>query len=124
MGADSEGFLHRLQWRGVISVSNRFQFSIYDPERRTSFWIGINETRSGVSVASYDEDAGQVTLRHRDASRTFSLNRSSTRTGTVPEDASTERLRFSSLAREAKDAFDRGELEDAQLYAIELLALS
>lgn len=71
---NSEEYLGRLEWRGVLVLAGEVQFSLHDGPGGTGFWITQGQVRNGVEVVAYDEEENEVILRHGDATRTIVLS--------------------------------------------------
>lgn len=76
-GAEGAELLDRLEWRGILSVDEKVQFSLHDPADNRGFWIGFDDATRGVEVAEYDEEENTLTLRQGEETRTLSLSGSS-----------------------------------------------
>jgi hypothetical protein len=60
-----------LELRGIMSTSAGYLYCIYDPARKSSTWVGINEGGHDFVVRSAEPDRDAVTVQS--AGRTFSI---------------------------------------------------
>jgi len=60
-----------LELRGIFQVGRECQFSLYDPARKQSTWVGLNEPGHEFLVKAFDPTHDTVTVEQR--GRTFKL---------------------------------------------------
>ncbi|MFO1449749.1 MAG: hypothetical protein U1F61_16445 [Opitutaceae bacterium] len=51
-----------LEFRGVLVIGSKQQFGFYDPAKRQSVWVGMNESGSDYRVTRFDAGADTVTV--------------------------------------------------------------
>jgi hypothetical protein len=71
-----------LEFAGVSAVGKRTDLIFYDKTTKKSHWIGVGETKEGISVVSYDSRREQVVVKVNGTEKTLSL-----RKGTGPVNA-------------------------------------
>ncbi|MBL9189595.1 MAG: hypothetical protein JNK23_19095 [Opitutaceae bacterium] len=56
-----------IEYRGYLEIGGVRQFRLYDPEKKASVWVQLNErnTDLGVLAKEHDADAGTLTVEHR-----------------------------------------------------------
>jgi hypothetical protein len=117
-GTGSEESLERLEWRGILALSGELLFSLHDRETKDSFWIGLHQVMSDFEVTAYHDEENELTVRHGDATRTFSLSGSTVQP--LEEDLPTEEpeapvVESSAPPEEISDEQDPAEEEDQSL---------
>ena len=68
-GASADG--GTLELRGIMSTSVGYLYCIYDPAKKSSSWVGLNEDGHGYVVKAADPARDSVTLQA--AGRTFNV---------------------------------------------------
>ncbi len=68
--------LDRIEFRGMANFGGRTEFSLFDPSQKRSFWIGLNRTEGGFTVAEYKDKEDAIVVRHEGKTRTISLHES------------------------------------------------
>jgi hypothetical protein len=51
-----------LEFRGVMKMQGRYQFSIYNKKGQQSYWIKENQTEDGITCRDYNPDTKSVTI--------------------------------------------------------------
>lgn len=72
--SESQAFLDRLEWRGILVLPGETRFSFHDKASQQSFWISKGRVRNGIKVVGYDSKDERVTLKRGSAERILSLN--------------------------------------------------
>jgi len=65
-----------LEFRGVFIDNGETYFSVVDTATKRSMWIGAHERGSPVTVKSYDEGAGVITVEYQGRSFSVELKQS------------------------------------------------
>ncbi|HWA85871.1 MAG TPA: hypothetical protein VG710_06590 [Opitutus sp.] len=63
-----------IELRGVVTNEGKTLFSIYDTTRKTSDWVGLNETGHAFTVQNYDEAHDTVTVNYQGRTLTLALH--------------------------------------------------
>jgi hypothetical protein len=51
-----------IELRGVMTAAGVTKYNIYDPTKKTSYWVGVNEAADGFVIKNADPDRNSVTL--------------------------------------------------------------
>jgi hypothetical protein len=51
-----------IEFRGVVVIGSRQQFGFFDPAKRQSFWVGLNEAGADYRVTRYEADTETATV--------------------------------------------------------------
>lgn len=73
-GAAAVSSLANLEWRGVMALEGRTEFSLRNPAAQTSIWVGLGETNDGVKVIGYDPKDGTLTVSNGKETRDLFLS--------------------------------------------------
>jgi hypothetical protein len=60
-----------LELRSILEEGGKYEFSLYDPARKQSTWVGLNEAGNSFSVKAFDAANNIVTVEQH--SRTYTL---------------------------------------------------
>ncbi|MDP3068925.1 MAG: hypothetical protein Q8N18_01495 [Opitutaceae bacterium] len=66
-GASAPASNAPLEYRGYLEIGGMRQFRLYDPEKKVSVWVQLNERHADLNVLAkeHDADAGTLTVEHR-----------------------------------------------------------
>lgn len=79
-----------LELRGVLLDQGEYFFSLHDPVKRASQWVGLKESDQIYFVESYDPVAGAVRVKFRDQVITLLLKRAQVLVQTTQQIASSQ----------------------------------
>lgn len=65
-----------LELRGIVATKSGTLFALYDPTKRQSVWVGLNEQGSDYVVKSYDANNDMVTVEYQGRSLTLPMKAS------------------------------------------------
>jgi hypothetical protein len=51
-----------MQLRGIMSTASGMKYNIYDPAKKSSVWVGVNESGNGFLIKSADTKRDAVTM--------------------------------------------------------------
>ncbi|HRE08129.1 MAG TPA: hypothetical protein PKX00_21100 [Opitutaceae bacterium] len=64
-----------IEFRGVFVTGSRQQFSFFDPGKRQSFWVGLNEAGADYRVTRYEADTETATVEGGGRTLTLTLHK-------------------------------------------------
>lgn len=70
--ADGELF-ERLEWRGIFSLGDEAEFSLFDPAERRGFWISRKKPDGGIQIVLHDPAEKTLTIRLGERIRKLTL---------------------------------------------------
>ncbi|MBP8257130.1 MAG: hypothetical protein KAX37_07365 [Opitutaceae bacterium] len=73
-----------LEFRGVLVMEGRQQFNFFEPAKRLSTWVRLNEPGAAVVVKSYDARADTVAVEFSGQSLTLALQKPKISSAPVP----------------------------------------
>ena len=62
-----------VEFRGVVKLNNRYQFSVFNKTEQKGYWIEENKAEGGISVRSYDAEARTLTVNMNGRSERLTL---------------------------------------------------
>lgn len=65
-----------LEFRSMLRLDGETQFSIRDNDADRTVWLAVGETRGGITVVSFDEDAAELRIEHDGETKVLSLEQS------------------------------------------------
>lgn len=68
--------LDQIEFRGLTRFGGTTQFSLFDPNEKRSYWIELNGTEGGFTVAEYKAGEEAVVVQHEGKTRTIPLHES------------------------------------------------
>lgn len=73
----------RIEFAGVSAVGKKVDVIFFDKGAKKNIWVGVGETKDGISVVSYDERRDQVTVKFDGNQKILSLRKVS-KAGNAP----------------------------------------
>jgi hypothetical protein len=70
-----------LEFAGISSVGKRTDLIFHDKSTKKSHWVGIGETKEGITVLNYDSRLDQVVIKWNGAQKTLALRKGATAAG-------------------------------------------
>jgi hypothetical protein len=64
-----------IEFRGVVVIGSRQQFGFFDPAKRQSFWVGLNEAGADYRVTRYEADTETATVEGGGRTLTLALHK-------------------------------------------------
>ncbi len=61
------------QFHSVIQVDGKWQFSLFDPQKKRSTWVGLNETSEEYLVRKFDPNNETVAVEYQGPTLTLPL---------------------------------------------------
>jgi hypothetical protein len=68
--------LDQIEFRGMTRIGGETSFSLFDPNQKRSFWIGLGQSDGGFEVVEYKQREEAVVVKHDGKSRTIPLHQS------------------------------------------------
>jgi hypothetical protein len=62
-----------LELRSIVKEGGQYEFSLYDPARKQSTWVGLKETGHDFLVKAFDSATEAVTVEQRNRTYTLAL---------------------------------------------------
>src|SRR5258708_24227534 len=72
------------QFHSVIQVDGKWQFSLFDPQKKRSTWVGLNETSEEYLVRKFDPNNETVAVEYQGRTLTLPLQQAKILTAQVP----------------------------------------
>lgn len=73
-----------IEFRGLLVMGGQQTFNFFEPAKRISTWVGLNESGSSVTVKSYDASADTVVVDFGGQTLTLSLQKVKISAAPVP----------------------------------------
>lgn len=75
----------KLELAGVIQIGGKYSFSFYEPAKKQSFWVEMNDPKAPVKVVDFNAATQSVTIESDAGTEVISLRKPAPPSGTVPK---------------------------------------